>query len=292
MQKLTTFNPNETLDKAIPKLSDDILTVLSSSSGNAFPTDGLQVGMVCYRTDLGKAYVLTSLENNNPVWTILFSINFAPGVAEFDSDGNEIAKHYLSVDGGTMNGPIKYGTAPSNENELANKAYVDATMQAASKDVSKKLSDSSQALSNSISELKTDIQTNGVSKLTTPRNINNHPFDGTGPITITPSDISVNAGDGSNASSANPATSFVRTKHENTLGGRAYSNAVFYPSSWTVTVNSLSTSPAFPGGTYTLAQVLETLINNCHSHKLVSTSGTVNVDCYQNCNCNCCDSTC
>lgn len=131
MQKLTTFNPNETLDKAIPKLSDDILTVLSSSSGNAFPTDGLQVGMVCYRTDLGKAYVLTSLENNNPVWTILFSIDFAPGVAEFDSDGNEITKHYLSVDGGTMNGPIKCGTAPSNENELPNKAYVDAAIKSA-----------------------------------------------------------------------------------------------------------------------------------------------------------------
>lgn len=131
MQKLTTFNPNETLDKAIPKLSDDILTVLSSSSGTAFPTDGLQVGMVCYRTDLGKAYVLTSLENNNPVWTILFSIDFAPGVAEFDSSGNEIAKHYLSVDGGAMNGPIKYGTAPSNETELPNKAYVDAAIKSA-----------------------------------------------------------------------------------------------------------------------------------------------------------------
>lgn len=94
MQKLTTFNPNETLDKAIPKLSDDILTVLSSSSGNAFPTDGLQVGMVCYRTDLEKAYMLTSLDGNTPTWTLLLSVQILPGVAEFDSEGHEIAKYY------------------------------------------------------------------------------------------------------------------------------------------------------------------------------------------------------
>lgn len=98
MQKLTTFNPNETLYKAIPKLSDDILTVLSSSSGTAFPTDGLQVGMVCYRTDLQKAYMLTSLENNSPTWTLLLSVQILPGVAEFDSEGHEIAKYYAAAE--------------------------------------------------------------------------------------------------------------------------------------------------------------------------------------------------
>ena len=36
---------------------------MSNNSGTAFPTTNLQVGMKCYRTDLGKTYTLTDVAN-------------------------------------------------------------------------------------------------------------------------------------------------------------------------------------------------------------------------------------
>lgn len=97
MQKFSDFSENEHLNVGIPKMYDDIVTALSNSSGNAFPTANLQVGMVCYRTDLKQGYRLTSLANGEPTWTLCEDSNIPFNNVYFDGDGNEIAKTYLKL---------------------------------------------------------------------------------------------------------------------------------------------------------------------------------------------------
>lgn len=97
MQKFSDFSENEHLNIGIPKMYDDIVTALSSSSGNAFPTANLQVGMVCYRTDLKQGYRLTSLANGEPTWTLCEDSNIPFNNGYFDGDGNEITKTYLKL---------------------------------------------------------------------------------------------------------------------------------------------------------------------------------------------------
>lgn len=97
MQKFSDFSENEHLNVGIPKMYDDIVTALSSSSGDIFPTANLQVGMVCYRTDLKQAYRLSSLTNGNPTWTLCEDSNIPFNNVYFDGDGNEIAKTYLKL---------------------------------------------------------------------------------------------------------------------------------------------------------------------------------------------------
>ena len=97
MQKFSDFSATEHLNIGIPKMYDDIVTALSNSSGNAFPTANLQVGMVCYRTDLKQGYRLTSLANGEPTWTLCEDSTIPFNNVYFDGDGNEITKTYLKL---------------------------------------------------------------------------------------------------------------------------------------------------------------------------------------------------
>ena len=45
-------------------------TVRSCQSGTAFPTNDLQIGMLCYRTDLRQLHVLEEIEST-PTWTLV-----------------------------------------------------------------------------------------------------------------------------------------------------------------------------------------------------------------------------
>lgn len=97
MQKFSDFSKNEHLNVGIPKMYDDILTALSNSSGNAFPTTNLQVGMTCYRTDLKQGYRLSSLTNGEPTWTLCEDSNIPFNNGYFDGNGDEITKTYLKL---------------------------------------------------------------------------------------------------------------------------------------------------------------------------------------------------
>ncbi len=50
----------ETISDAFPKLHDNLEAIANNFSGTSFPTNNLFVGMVCYRTDLGKTYRYTN----------------------------------------------------------------------------------------------------------------------------------------------------------------------------------------------------------------------------------------
>lgn len=289
MQKFSKFNQQDKLNVGIPKLYDDLLTVLSNSSGDAFPTDNLQVGMTCYRTDLKKAYRLISNENNNPQWKIVFDVNFEPGIAERDAKGNIITDHYISIDGGTVKKPIRYTGPVVDNNELPHKSYVDTTINAAKAEVTAELQRTAQSLATQMTTQINNTVTGGnvasAKKLSTARKINGVVFDGTSDITINASDIEntkLGAKTGStvtNYSGLNlSVTSTTRTNPVITSHEYAKPKDLRI-ATLTLKESGLNVNSAFTAGTYTLAQVLQILINNCHGHTRVSESKTVDINC-------------
>ena len=63
MQSFKEINGQDNIKNSRTTINDSIKTVMSNNSGTAFPTTNLQVGMKCYRTDLGKTYTLTDVAN-------------------------------------------------------------------------------------------------------------------------------------------------------------------------------------------------------------------------------------
>ena len=63
MQLFKEINGQDNIKNSRTTINDSIKTVMSNNSGTAFPTTNLQVGMKCYRTDLGKTYTLTDVAN-------------------------------------------------------------------------------------------------------------------------------------------------------------------------------------------------------------------------------------
>lgn len=60
MQNFTEIPSSRTLSDSLDDILNNDKTTLSNSSGTAFPTTQLQVGMLCHRTDLQRLYQLTS----------------------------------------------------------------------------------------------------------------------------------------------------------------------------------------------------------------------------------------
>lgn len=73
MQNFTTIPSSETLTNSLSPLLNNDKTALSNSSGTAFPTTELQVGMKCWRSDQQKLYVLTSA--SPATWILLADLS-------------------------------------------------------------------------------------------------------------------------------------------------------------------------------------------------------------------------
>lgn len=58
MQKYTEIPSSTTLADSLPMILNNDKSVISCHSGSAFPSTDLQVGMLCYRTDEKKLYIL------------------------------------------------------------------------------------------------------------------------------------------------------------------------------------------------------------------------------------------
>lgn len=61
MQKYSKINAGDKVVDALLALNETHETLLSQSSGAAFPTTNLVVGMTCFRTDLNKTYTLKTV---------------------------------------------------------------------------------------------------------------------------------------------------------------------------------------------------------------------------------------
>lgn len=87
MQKFYPLNMQDYVNVAVPKMQKSIESAASNFSGNAFPTENLQVGMTCMRTDdENKLYKLTSLK---PITWVLVD----DSVARIDAHNTNIDAH-------------------------------------------------------------------------------------------------------------------------------------------------------------------------------------------------------
>jgi hypothetical protein len=68
MQSFTDVAAGTTLNASRQQLTDNDKTIMSCSSGTAFPTLNTQVGMLCFRTDENKLY---QLKDATPTWVLI-----------------------------------------------------------------------------------------------------------------------------------------------------------------------------------------------------------------------------
>lgn len=73
MQSYTEIADSQTLTNSRVLLLGNDKTVMSCNSGTAFPTADVQIGMLCYRTDLSKLYQLMS--TGPDVWKLIFDLS-------------------------------------------------------------------------------------------------------------------------------------------------------------------------------------------------------------------------
>lgn len=72
MQQYTDIPETTTLEDSRALLLANDKTALSNSSGTAFPTADLQVGMLCFRTDENKLY---QLKDTTPTWVLIMDLS-------------------------------------------------------------------------------------------------------------------------------------------------------------------------------------------------------------------------
>jgi len=78
MQSYTEIPSSQSLQSSLALLLNNDKTGLSNSSGTAFPTTNLLVGMLCLRTDQNKLYIL---KDATPTWSLIWDFA-APAVTK------------------------------------------------------------------------------------------------------------------------------------------------------------------------------------------------------------------
>lgn len=80
MQNFTDIPSTRTLSDSLAEILNNDKTALSLSSGTAFPTTNLQLGMPCYRSDQQKLYILTQI-SPSAVWKLWMDFTGSEGKA-------------------------------------------------------------------------------------------------------------------------------------------------------------------------------------------------------------------
>lgn len=95
MQSYTEIPSSQSLQSSLALLLNNDKTALSNSSGSAFPTSNLQVGMTCFRTDQNKLYIL---KDATPTWSMIWDFN-APAVTQGADIGGGVDLNSMTVTG-------------------------------------------------------------------------------------------------------------------------------------------------------------------------------------------------
>lgn len=179
MEQFSLLTGDQTLKASREPLNNALLTVRSLSSGTAFPTTNLSVGMLCYRTDQHKLYQLA--DEVTQTWTDALAANIAGNAASASSvawsNVNDRPSAYppeththayagASQSGGAATSATKLATARTI-NGVAFDGSADITLTMPWANVTDKPSSYASA-----------------DKLSTARTINGVSFDGTSDITI------------------------------------------------------------------------------------------------------------
>lgn len=99
MQTFSIITSDTTLAASLSKLLNNDRTALSCSSGTAFPTADLEVGMLCLRTDQRKLY---QLKDVTPTWVLIADLANSAAVAAITG---------LSALAGSAHGTAAAGTS-------------------------------------------------------------------------------------------------------------------------------------------------------------------------------------
>lgn len=80
MQNFTDIPSTRTLSDSLAEILNNDKTAISCSSGTAFPTANLQLGMLCFRTDQNKLYILKTT-SPSAVWVEIMDVTASSGKA-------------------------------------------------------------------------------------------------------------------------------------------------------------------------------------------------------------------
>lgn len=80
MQNFTDIPSTRTLSDSLAEILNNDKTAISCSSGTAFPTTNLQLGMLCFRTDQNKLYILKAT-SPSAVWVEIMDVTASSGKA-------------------------------------------------------------------------------------------------------------------------------------------------------------------------------------------------------------------
>jgi hypothetical protein len=145
MENFNLLDGSDTLKASRDTINNNLLSVRSLSSGTAFPTDNLSVGMLCYRTDLKRLYQY----KENGSWSADVAMSISGNADTANSAGT--AATAATANRATVADSCTGNSATATTAEKADKCTGNAATATA---------------------------------MQTPRNINGVPFDGTADITI------------------------------------------------------------------------------------------------------------
>ena len=72
MQQFVPIAGTQTLTDSRAEILNNDRTIMSCSSGTSFPTTNMEVGMLCFRTDLNQVF---ELKNLTPTWVLIADLN-------------------------------------------------------------------------------------------------------------------------------------------------------------------------------------------------------------------------
>lgn len=93
MQDFNKVNLTDLVKDAILKLDDTTQSLATSFSGTTFPTNNVEKGMTCYRTDKEILYVCTGMDGGINTWEEIGHVGIKPGT---DDGGNLISSTYTT----------------------------------------------------------------------------------------------------------------------------------------------------------------------------------------------------
>jgi hypothetical protein len=118
MQNFTDIPSTRTLSDSLSEILNNDKTAISCSSGTAFPTANLQHGMLCFRTDQNKLYILKAT-SPSAVWVEIMDVTASSGKAPNAEAVDGIDGAAVMLKSNNLSDVANAATARSNIGALA-----------------------------------------------------------------------------------------------------------------------------------------------------------------------------
>lgn len=316
MPELTKIAGSDLVKNSRNVINENFETVACDFAGTAFPVKEVKIGTVCYRTDKKQVYRYTA----DNVWTLEVDLSAGGALiagasfaekAKLDNKGQQIDSTYIkdiSPSGAQLVITKGDGTKVNiTHQDLNDKVTIAAVPTSTSKEYAIVLNKNGTSTGTDTTVIDNNITVNPYDHSVTAANFKGKltgditgkaPYDGVGNdinatyikgIAIDGTTLTATKGNGSTVTATidtnyNTTKSVTATKHTSKKLNVSYNSGTIDSTSGSGNITDYyeQISGAFSAGTYSLATILQSLINKCHEHKLNRV--------YSNCNCNCdCD---